>query len=235
MDSSSINHSSTSLHMADTIGVEALNADFLQNYDIPKRYYINTLVLLPVNPDNLFLYWEVCQDFISSKYSGEYDGFMIKIIEKHNGGQREEMSFKVYEESGRYYVTKHLPAKVVFATIGVVDSLGRFVELLSSNSIKTPSDFTSVGDEVWMERDGEWSEIIKASLSKEYDSLNSETLAKEFQNAKNHFKLKSELDIKTLTTLPSSGEFIGSSENMSSFGVSSHSFVVQNNMKSSKR
>lgn len=230
MDNSNL--SSSSLHTtAESIGVEALNADYLSHYSIPERYYINTLVLLPVNPDTLFLYWEVCDDFVFSKYSGEYDGFMVKIMEKHQGGIREEMSFKVYEQSGRYYVNKHLPSRTVFASIGIVDSMGRFIELMSSNRVKTPSDTTSIGEEVWMEKSGEWSEIIRASLSSEYDHLSSIALVKEYESARKHLKLKSELDVRNLTTLPSSGEFLGSSENMSSFGVSSYSFSVQNNLK----
>lgn len=230
MDSN--NFSSSSLHTtADSIGIEALNTDYLSHYSIPERYYINTLVLLPINPSTLFLYWEVCDDFILSKYSGEYDGFMIKIMEEYQGNTKEEISFRVYEQSGRYYVNRHFPSKTLYAIMGIIDSMGKFVELMVSNRIKTPSDTTSIGDEVWMEKSGEWSEIIRASLSGEYDHLGSVALVRELESARKYLKLRSELSVKNLTTIPSSGEFLGSSENMSSFGVSSYSFSVQNNLK----
>ncbi|MFP4486031.1 MAG: DUF4912 domain-containing protein [Campylobacterales bacterium] len=213
----------------DTIGVEAVGANYLSKYDIPERYNINTLVLLPINPSNHFMYWEISRDYIAEKYSSEFDGFVVKFFEKRGDSFSEGLSFKVYDENGRYYINKHIPKSEVYAVLGIIDKDGRFIELLSSNIIKTPSDSTSIGDEVWMDKDSEWSELIKASLTPESDSMNSAEFIKEFETIRKHRKLKEQMDITTLTKLPSSDSFLGGSENISSFGYSS-SLNVKNNM-----
>lgn len=213
-----------------TIGVEALDRSYLDKYGIPERYYVNTLVLLPINPDSNFLYWELCEDYIKSKFQGDYDGFFVKILEKSTEGIKEEMSFKVYEESGRYYVNKYMPYKNIFASIGVIGQNGEFIELLKSNVIKTPSDSTSIGDEMWMEKTGEWTDIIKASLGKMEDDMNSAEFFRELESIKRQHQLKAELEAKGLVNIPSSeGFMLGGSENLSSFGLSS-SFNVHNNL-----
>lgn len=224
--------SSTSSHTtAGTIGVEAVDTAYLNQYRIPERYYVNTIVLLPINPESNFLYWELCEDFIRSKYQGEYDGFFVKIMEKSGGSIKEEMSFKVYEESGRYYVNKYLPHRSIFASIGIIGQNGEFIELLKSNVIKTPSDSTSIGDEMWMEKTGEWTEIIKASLGKESDGINSAEFLRELESIKRQHQLRAEFESKGLINIPSSeGFMLGGSENLSSFGLSS-SFNVHHNMK----
>jgi hypothetical protein len=226
------NSSSTS-HL-DSIGVEAVGANYLSQYDIPERYNINTLVLLPINPNTHFMYWEICRDYIDEKCGSEYDGFVVKLFEKRGEHFSEGLSFKVYDENGRYYINKHIPKSEVYAVLGIIDKDGKFIELLNSNIIKTPSDSTNIGDEVWMDKDSEWSELIKASLTPDNDPMNSAEFIKEFETIRKHRKLKEQMDITTLTKLPSSDSFLGGSENLSSFGYSS-SLNVRNNMNKSDK
>lgn len=133
------------------------------DYDIPSSYGIDTLRLLPVNVNTVFVFWEITDKLLNG---ASYEAFALKLFELNESGEKEVLGFYFKERVADKYVNAYLPAKNLVAVIGGMDANGRFVELIRSNKIKMPNDSLSMMEnsgEVWMSKRSEWIELIKAS------------------------------------------------------------------------
>lgn len=197
-------------------------------YDVPERYYINTLVILPVNVNTSFIYWEVNDNYIKSIYDGEFSNFVIKMFEKAGNSEHELISFIINGYIGKYYINYYAPNKAMFAVLGIFDKNGNFIPILKSNMIVTPNDAINVGDELWMSKMSDWIELIHASLEK-LNIKSSASILKEMEMLRKKERLRIDIDTSELTSNISSGEFLGGaseflgSSNFSSFTISSNS------------
>ncbi|VAX28687.1 hypothetical protein MNBD_NITROSPIRAE02-800 [hydrothermal vent metagenome] len=122
----------------------------LEGKDIPKGYNIDTIVIMPVNADMNFVYWEITDKLLSDRLRESGIGsaeLMIKIFERDS--RKEVSSFEVKERVGKHYIKYPASFKPLVAEIGILKN-GSFSMLLESRTALVPSSGT--GDEVWMEK-----------------------------------------------------------------------------------
>lgn len=203
---------SSHTHGVGTMAEEMKDYGRISEFQIPERYYNNKLVILPVNVSTNFIYWEITTDHIKSHYDGEYDYFMIRVIEQKEEGEKEITHFSVSGDLGRYYINHYTPNKNMYASMGVMGKDGKFVELLRSNVVSTPSDTVNYQNEVWMSKMADWMEVIHASLEKVALGESSAELLREKELARMKQRLRVHVDKTTIEENVSSHEFLGSSE-----------------------
>ncbi len=127
--------------------------DSLEGKYLPKGYNIDTIVIMPVNADMNFVYWEVTDKLLSDRLR-ESDiasaGLMIRVFERDS--RKDVGSFEVKEMVGKNYIRYPASFKPLVAEIGILRN-GEFSMLLRSRSASAPSSGTAgTGDEVWMEK-----------------------------------------------------------------------------------
>lgn len=206
---------SSHTHSVETLVEEVKEYGRASEFIIPERYYTNKLVILPVNVSTNFIYWEITEEYIRSKYSDKYEYFMLKVMEEGQDGTSEITHISVNGEVGSCYVHHYTPNKTMFAVLGIVDKEGRFIELLQSNRVVTPGDTVNYQDEVWMSKMADWMEIIHASLER-IALGSSDELLREKELMKMKQRLRLHVDTTTIETNVSSHEFLGSSEMLGS-------------------
>jgi len=168
-------------------------------FEIPDSYGVDTLFIHPSNNDSLYLYWEITNTLINSKFD-ESSGleftikiYAIKMGEPKKKREQEVYSFTEKELIGSRYI--HYPAalKPLIAKMGVmVDN--KFVELIKSKSIAVPS-FEVLGprEDLWMQR---LSDLPTGALVKKADKAKEEKPDKiEKVTAKQEPDVKKELEV----------------------------------------
>ncbi len=107
--------------------------------EIPSGYNIDTIVLMPVNMDTSFVYWEVTDSLLGGsqkKLDAGTAKLMVKVYE--SDGMIEICSFEVMERIGKSYVNYQSSFRPLVAEIGVINGKG-FVGLLKSRKVYSPS------------------------------------------------------------------------------------------------
>ncbi len=156
------------------------------DYKIPSSYGIDTLRLLPVNVNTVFVYWEITDKLLNG---ASYETFALKLFELNESGEKEVLGFYFNERVSGKYANAHLPAKNLIAAIGGMDANGRFVELMRSNKVKMPNDSLNMmenSEEVWMSKQPEWIELIKASTAHFSHAKSSISIIKEMEFLKKY-------------------------------------------------
>ena len=136
--------------------------------EIPYIYHIDKIVIMPVNTDTSFIYWELTDRLLNSTFQElpvNFVNLIIKIFEAEQGCRKEIYSFKVKEKIGKHYLRYYTPCKPLVAGAGIVKK-GNFIELLKSKTISTPS-FKNTGteDEIWMKKAKGMFEIARPQRS----------------------------------------------------------------------
>lgn len=124
-------------------------------YELPNDYNIDRIVIMPVNNDTTFVYWEMTDRLLNNKLRGLNVGSVhpvIKIFEIEQGRKKEIYSFEVKEKIGKRYIKHNTSFKPLVAEAGIVKE-GKFIELLKSKTIPKPSFETKeTEDEIWMKK-----------------------------------------------------------------------------------
>lgn len=144
-------------------------------HEIPQGYNIDTIVLMPVNRDTSFIYWEVTDRLLNGSREKLKSGsaeLMIKVFEE--GCLKEVCSFGVSDRIGNSYIHYQPSLKPFVAEIGVSNGNG-YVGLLKSRTLSSPgpgrlptgkkipkplSGPSEKGKELWMARKEDQREII---------------------------------------------------------------------------
>ena len=155
------------------------------DYKIPDAHGVDTLRLLPVNVNTIFLYWEITEKLLAG---ASFETFALKLYDTNNVGEKEILGFYFKDKISSRYANAHMPSKNILAVIGGIDASGRFVELLRSNKLKMPNDSLSShsDEEVWMSKHSEWVELIKASASHFSHAKSSMSLIREMEFLKKY-------------------------------------------------
>ncbi|GEM_PF-2238152 len=112
---------------------EALSAS-KSEYEIPNRYFIDTLTLLPINPQNSYLYWEVSDATLEKFGIPLFDvHLIISIFDENN---IEVSSFPTQFSVGNYYLKHKTKSKSLIAKLHLKVGENSFVTLGVSNTIK---------------------------------------------------------------------------------------------------
>ncbi len=132
-------------------------------HDVPDSLDIDTIVIMPVNAERSFVYWEITHGLLNTRLHGLNAGsarLMIRIFGRDS--RKEILSFKVKENIGRRYIECHTSFQPLTAEIGILKD-GEFVRLLKSvtfPAISPPA--VETGDDIWMRGIKDMYEIVRA-------------------------------------------------------------------------
>ncbi len=133
-------------------------------YEIPHAYNIDKIVIMPVNDETSFIYWELTDRLLKSKLQELNVGFanlIIKIFEIEQDHKKEIYSFKVKEQIGKHYIKYHTSFNPLVADARILKE-GEFIVLLKSKTISTSSyEAKEIEDEIWMKKTKDMCEIIR--------------------------------------------------------------------------
>lgn len=179
----------------------------LKGYDfkVPDSYDLHQLNLLVVDPYRLYAFWEIKKDVLrelTKKYSGrviEPGRLFLRVFDVtgvlFNGSNARQMwEFRVSHFKGNWFVTVNKPDCLFTARLGFKDRKDNFIEVLASNTVKTPRDRMSDNIvQLWGEAD------IDKPLALAFKEL-----------VKEHVKYPSRMEfISSMPgSLPGSSEFI---------------------------
>ena len=170
--------------------------------EMPGGYDINTIMIMPVNVDTSFIYWEITDGLLESKLRelnrGPVD-LMIKVFEPDHG--KEIYSFKIKDRIGKRYINCHTSLKPLTAEAGILKD-GKFTVLLQSKNFPSPSlETPGTGNEIWMKKTKNVCEIVNAGR-KETPVAGEPALLKYYEDAVSSHE--NPLSGRALFTLPSS-------------------------------
>ncbi|WP_028950367.1 DUF4912 domain-containing protein [Sulfurihydrogenibium subterraneum] len=113
-----------------------------QDYQIPVRFDITKIVILPVNPSKFYTYWFIKEDL---KKQLENKTLRIKLFVEN----QEVLDIPVSNTDGEMYLFYHAPFKEVFCILCYLQD-SKCIEIARSNVFVAPSDIISQGqEEVW--------------------------------------------------------------------------------------
>ncbi|MBF0608093.1 MAG: DUF4912 domain-containing protein [Candidatus Magnetobacterium sp. LHC-1] len=126
-----------------------------EEYEIPPKYDIDTIVALPVNENKIFVYWELTQTLLSDKLQDPASSnFTVKVYEINAGQKKGDKEKEIWVTPAEGAVgSVYIPCTEAFRPMVVaigVERDGNFVELLRSNHLNVPS-FKVLGlkEEFW--------------------------------------------------------------------------------------
>lgn len=133
-------------------------------YEVPHAYNTDKIVIMPVNADTSFIYWELTDRLLNNKLrelNVDSANLIIKIYEAGQDCRKEIYSFKIKEKIGKRYIKCHISFKPLAASAGILRG-GEFVVLLKSKTISNPSsENTETEGEIWMKKTKGIHKIIK--------------------------------------------------------------------------
>jgi len=147
----------------------------IQHPEIPWQYGSDRLVLMVRDPNWLFAYWEITaakQDEFSQQYGQTawsasrpvlrvYD---VTGIEFNGANANNYIDFAISDAVDNWHLEVSRPDTTFCVDVGRILPDGRFVTLLRSNIVHTPSmDFSNLIDEEWM-----WIEGIYRTITRLY-------------------------------------------------------------------
>lgn len=104
---------------------------------IPHGYNVNTIVIMPVNIDTSFIYWEVTDRLLNGNRRKLKSGsarLMVKVFEAES--MNEVCSFEVKERIGKNYINYQPSLRPLVAEIGIMNGKG-FSGLLKSGTVSS--------------------------------------------------------------------------------------------------
>jgi len=141
-------------HVIELFASVASKCTISNGYELPNDYNIDRIVIMPVNNDTTFVYWELTNRLLNSKLHEINVGSVKPVI-------------KIFEiEQGRQNIKHNTSFKPLVADVGILKE-GKFIELLKSKTISKPSFETKeTEDEIWMEKTKDIYRFIKLPGSK---------------------------------------------------------------------
>lgn len=107
--------------------------------EIPSGYNIDTIVLMPVNMDTSFIYWELTDNLLEDSEKKLKTGsaqLMLRVLEEES--RNEVCYFEIKDRVGKSYINHQRSFQSLIAEVGVLNGKG-FVGLLKSRSVSSPS------------------------------------------------------------------------------------------------
>ena len=148
-----------------------------ESHTIPCGYNVETIVMMPVNTDRSFVYWEITAERLEN-YLNEINSGNATLIMKifHAKSTKEVYAFDVSDKVGKQYVVHPASFKPLVAEIGILEG-DEFTGLLKSDPLMTPAPATKTSDEeLWMKRVDNTYEIVKFSKSETIKDTNLDSI-----------------------------------------------------------
>ena len=167
-------------------------------HQVPPGYNVNTIVIMPVNSNTSFIYWEITDRLLNGsrrKLNSGSAQIMVKVFEADC--LKEVCSFEVRKRIGKNYINYQPSLRPLVAEIGIMNG-GGFKGLLKSGTVSssfthlpstkkgsspnpsaTGEKFTErsakplidpsvTKHEIWMTKTEDKYEIIRAPFSKKF-------------------------------------------------------------------
>ncbi|MBF0344105.1 MAG: DUF4912 domain-containing protein [Nitrospirae bacterium] len=154
--------------------------------EIPQRYDINELVILPVNKNTLFVYWEITDDFFQNwqRQKGLSSAVLVlSVFELSPEKATHIAAFSVSELSGRRYITYQTNFKPTFAAIGVFKDKVYYNMLLSRTiyypSYRLEAISTKLISEFWLNQTEEQLRLIQVSTGQMLNQKSEDCIVQE--------------------------------------------------------
>lgn len=169
--------------------VQDSNISALINYSIPQKYNKTKIVLLPVNKNKFYFYWEFTNKFLNDNLVDLKDITFHIVDENHNL----ITIIKCESEYGEYfYINKHNNIKSI-KVIAVYKHGIQFKHLLDSNSLKVMNkEIIIPKDDVWINKQKGFTEIIRASMTHFTIGMSSKNYVDEIASLREYEKLSKE-------------------------------------------
>jgi hypothetical protein len=127
----------------------------VDEYEIPASYNIDMIVLMPVNAEKLFVYWELTDGLIKKKLKDSSPSeFTVKVFEVNLGAPKKKQEKEIYlfntkDKVGSNYIDYPAALKPMVAKIGMMSN-NTFIEILKAKPVSIPS-FGVLGpdDSLW--------------------------------------------------------------------------------------
>lgn len=122
----------TNAHSANQSELNFDKLDVVSNYQIPSRYFKNRFVILPIDPDNSFVYWEVTDEKLKEIGIDILNVNLDFVVcdELDNVFAEFSSSFAV----GDFYIKHQKSFKAIYGKL-VAQIDGKQVEILRSNIV----------------------------------------------------------------------------------------------------
>lgn len=154
------NSFSSNSHGIDTITKDCNNHS-IKSYPIPNSYGENKLVLLPVNKNNFYIYWELTNELLKSNMADLKDLVFHIIDQDHNL----LLSIDCNNKLGQYFFTTQQNHQTLQVVLRYKHEI-QLRHLLDSNIIKTFNTKIKVNSkDVWISKQKGFTEVIRSSLS----------------------------------------------------------------------
>lgn len=109
-------------------------APLKSEYEIPNRYFVDGITLMPINPSKVYIYWEVI-DATLEEYGIDPNDVRLSIaIVDEN--QLELSSFESFLSVGDYYFSYDMKRKSLTAKLSLKLDGSNVIPILESNTIK---------------------------------------------------------------------------------------------------
>lgn len=134
-------------------GVRQGERNYAETYQLPSRYGIDRLVLMPRDPYWLYAYWEITHkkyQEMKEKHLEEWhlSRPILRLSDITPGVPPEQRFLDIFitEEADNWYIHVGRPRHTLFAEIGRLLPHSVFVPFIRSNAVTLPPD--SVSDEI---------------------------------------------------------------------------------------
>ncbi|MFA7083220.1 MAG: DUF4912 domain-containing protein [Arcobacteraceae bacterium] len=157
------NDFSSSSHASNTIMYESQEAAS-EEFIIPSRYHKNTLVLLPINQEHYYVYWELTQELLHEyKVDLNQQKLYLKVEDSSDVLLFEfESSFDLSE----YFFSLKVQNRDISVKLGYMKE-NKFIVILQSNNIRTFSStikLPDISNEIWLEKHKNYIKIIQSNI-----------------------------------------------------------------------
>jgi len=187
---------SSTTHAIDTI-TKDVNIQGIQDYHIPERYNKLQLVLLPVNKEKYYFYWDFPEYFLHENIVA------IKDISFHIVDENHDLFANIQcdHEFGQYFYKLEKEAKFI-KVIAVYKHGVQYKNLIESNTVKVfNTQIKYDTKDVWIEKRGGFTEVIRASLNHFTLGMSSKSYVEEIKRLEEYSKMS--------TTVGSSSNVFG--------------------------
>lgn len=165
------------------------NIQALKEYPLPQRYNKTKLVLLPVNKEKFYFYWDFPQEFLQSNM------VLIDDISFHIVDQDHNLISVIGCENdfGEYFYKGEFKDLKAVKIIAVYKHGIQYKNLLESNTLKVMNtEIKFPKEDVWMNKQKGFTEIIRASMTHFTLGMSSKNYVDEIQSLKEFDKLSKE-------------------------------------------
>jgi DNA-binding protein HU-beta len=174
---------SSTIHAIDTLAHES-SIKQSNRYPIPDRYGKERVTLLPVDPNQCYLYWEFTEKLLHDN-NITVSAMHIRVVDDEEEVLKELAAVK---NVGEYFIHQQFDTKPTSAIAGYYQE-GIFIPLVTSNELKELDQTIKLSEdskEVWIKKERGVSEVIRASMQHITDGISSKSYVDQLEQLREY-------------------------------------------------